>query len=288
MTGKDVRRLATETSPTRHARHLRSTLWEVHISANPLTSRVTGLARVWPWLRQGFERCRHARSYHAICCFPPHCSSALLAPVNPPPDPLHHPPAPTTRPTPHDKNCQGVENDQTTRILHLKNYILRSEKSFKNTASCPCAPCCINRSERLPGAVSMLRLQNECIGGSALAALVLLWPGSPAATTAWVRLTGGNPVHRGARKYRAVTTEAPFSTWHPPTLPWSATCAHGPAAHVGCTQARRVLLVLVLLSSCTTRGSSNRPRQAFYSARPSPALPSAYPQQPRPPFFAHH
>ncbi|GIL55048.1 hypothetical protein Vafri_10701 [Volvox africanus] len=38
----------------------------------------------------------------------------------------------------------------------------------------------LDRHERLPGAYAMLRLQNLCIGGSALAALVLLWPGSVA------------------------------------------------------------------------------------------------------------
>ncbi|GLC41594.1 hypothetical protein PLESTB_000698500 [Pleodorina starrii] len=39
----------------------------------------------------------------------------------------------------------------------------------------------VDRHERLPGAQAMLRLQNLCIGGSAAAALVLLWPGSTAA-----------------------------------------------------------------------------------------------------------
>ncbi|GLI67363.1 hypothetical protein VaNZ11_011542 [Volvox africanus] len=38
----------------------------------------------------------------------------------------------------------------------------------------------LDRHERLPGAYAMLRLQNLCIGGSAVAALVLLWPGSNA------------------------------------------------------------------------------------------------------------
>ncbi|KAG2435780.1 hypothetical protein HXX76_006976 [Chlamydomonas incerta] len=40
----------------------------------------------------------------------------------------------------------------------------------------------VDRHERMPGCKLMLRLQNCCIGGSAAAALALLWPGSPALT----------------------------------------------------------------------------------------------------------
>ncbi len=123
--------------------------------ANPPTPHVTGLSLVDTRIRERPDM--HTRPHQPTCLLAPTCTSccnpcALPYTVTPPPAPFLPPPH-APRPMP------------MCRLLR-------------------------HSSERLPGAVSMLRLQNECIGGSALAALVLLWPGSPAAHTAWVRLTG--------------------------------------------------------------------------------------------------